>query len=82
MNTLVAVFRELAGLFVDDGSLALAFLAVLVFAGVLAALMPELPLVGAILLFGCLGVLFANVMRAAGAKTLGGAASAFSVEEN
>jgi len=63
---LVAVFRELVGLFVDDGSLALAILAVVVFAGVLATLMPEFPLAaGAILLFGCLGVLLANVTRAA-----------------
>ena len=66
MNMLVAVFRELVGLFVDDGSLALAILAVVVFAGVLATLMPEFPLAaGAILLFGCLGVLLANVTRAA-----------------
>jgi len=56
----------LAGLFVDDGSLALAILAVVVLAGVLATLMPEFPLVvGATLLFGCLGVLLANVARAA-----------------
>jgi hypothetical protein len=65
MNALVAVFRELTKLFVDDGSLALAILAVVVFAGVLATLMPEFPLAaGAILLFGCLGVLLANVTRA------------------
>jgi hypothetical protein len=63
---LVAVLRELAGLFVDDGWLALAILAVVACAGVLAALMPGFPLAaGAILLFGCLGVLLANVTRAA-----------------
>ncbi len=66
MNALVTVFRELTGLFVDDGSLALSILAVVVFAGVLAILMPEFPLAaGAILLFGCLRVLLANVTRAA-----------------
>jgi hypothetical protein len=66
MNTLVAVFRELAGLFVDDGSFALAILTVVVLAGILATLMPEFPLVaGGILLVGCLGVLLANVARAA-----------------
>jgi hypothetical protein len=66
MNTLGAIFRELIGLFVDDGSLALAILAVVVFAGVLATLMPQFPLAaGAILLFGCFGVLLANVRRAA-----------------
>ena len=66
MTILANVWRELAGLFVDDGSLALAILAVVVFASVLAILIPEFPLaVGAILLFGCLGVLLANVTRAA-----------------
>jgi hypothetical protein len=65
MNMLIAVFREVAGLFVDDGSLALAILAVVVFAGVLATLMPDFPLAaGAILLLGCLGVLLANVILA------------------
>jgi hypothetical protein len=66
MNGIMAALRELAGLFVDDGSLALAVLAVIVAAGLLATLMPAFPLAaGAVLLFGCLAVLFANVMRAA-----------------
>ena len=65
MNMLIAVLRELIGLFVDDGSLALMILAVVMLAGILATLMPDLHLVaGAMLLFGCLGVL-ANVARAA-----------------
>jgi hypothetical protein len=56
----------LAGLFVDDGSLALAILAVVAFAGICAALTPNVPLLGgAVLLFGCLAVLLANVLRAA-----------------
>jgi len=43
------------GCFVDDGALALAIVAVVVLAGILAALMPGVPLVaGAVLLFGCL----------------------------
>jgi hypothetical protein len=64
MNAL-AVFRELIGLFVDDGSLALAILAVVLLASAFATLMPDVPLAaGAILLFGCLGVLLANVARA------------------
>jgi hypothetical protein len=62
MNTLGAVFRELAGLFVEDGSFALQIVAVVVLAGLSATLIPEVPLAaGAILLFGCLGVLLANV---------------------
>jgi hypothetical protein len=66
MNALSAVFRELFGLFVDDGSLALAILAVVILAAISVALIPEVPLAaGAILLLGCLGVLSANVARAA-----------------
>ncbi len=66
MTMLAAIFRELAGLFVDDGSLALAILGIVVLASIFAALMPGMPLLaGAVLLFGCLGVLLANVMKAA-----------------
>jgi hypothetical protein len=64
MNTLVAVLRALAGLFVEDGSLALEIVAVVVLAGISATLIPDVPLAaGGILLFGCLGVLFTNVAR-------------------
>jgi hypothetical protein len=63
MSALAAILRELAGLFVDDGLLALAILAVVALAGVCAALAPGAPLlVGAVLAFGCLGVLLANVL--------------------
>lgn len=66
MNAVGSILRELAGLFVDDGSLALAIMAVIALAGILSILMPNMPLVaGAILLFGCLGLLLANVARAA-----------------
>jgi hypothetical protein len=66
MSMLAAVVRELLGLFVDDGSLALEIVAVVVLAAIAAALMPNVPLAsGAILLFGCLGVLLVNVARAA-----------------
>ena len=65
MNMLIAVLRELIGLFVDDGSLALMILAVVILAGVFVSLAPDLQLAaGAVLLFGCLGVLVANVARA------------------
>jgi hypothetical protein len=57
--------RELVGLFVDDGALAIAIVAVVVFAGVVAALMPDVPLVaGAILLVGCPTALLSSVARA------------------
>jgi hypothetical protein len=66
MNMLGAVFRELIGLFVDDGWLALEIVAVVVLAAISATLLPNMPLAtGAILLFGCLAVLLANVVRAA-----------------
>ena len=62
MNMLRAVLHELLGLFVDDGSLAAAILTVVILAAVSTALLPDAPLLtGAILLFGCLGVLLANL---------------------
>ena len=66
MKMLADMLRELAGLFVDDGALALAIVTIVVLAGIVAALMPGVPLVaGAILLFGCLVVLVLNVAKAA-----------------
>jgi len=66
MNILVTASQTLVGLFVDDGSLALAIIATVLLSGILTSLMPDKPLVpGAVLLVGCLGVLFANVMKAA-----------------
>ena len=65
MTTLVAVLRELKGLFVDDGALALAIIAVVVLAGAVATLMPDVPSApGAILVLGCLGALLVNVASA------------------
>jgi uncharacterized membrane protein YdjX (TVP38/TMEM64 family) len=59
------LLRELAGLFVDDGALALAIIAVVVVAAVVAMLIPQVPLAaGAILLFGCLAALLVSVARA------------------
>ena len=66
MNALVAVIRELAKLFVDDGSLALTILGIVVLAGIVATLMPDARwAAGAFLLFGCLSVLLANVASTA-----------------
>lgn len=65
MNVLVSIVRELFGLFVDDGWLAVAILAVIALTAIYSALMPNLSIVaGGILLFGCLGILFANVVVA------------------
>jgi hypothetical protein len=66
MSGLMSVLRQFGGLFVEDGWLALAILCVVALAAMLALLMPRLSLAaGGILLFGCLGVLLANVIRAA-----------------
>ena len=66
MKMLAALLRMLVGLFVDDGSLALAIIVVVLLSWIFTTLMPDLPLaVGALLLVGCLVVLFANVMKAA-----------------
>jgi hypothetical protein len=66
VRSLLAILRDVAGLFVDDGSLALAILGVVAVAAIVAALTPDVPLLsGATLLLGNLGVLLLNVIRAA-----------------
>jgi uncharacterized membrane protein YdjX (TVP38/TMEM64 family) len=58
------LLRELAGLFVDDGALALTIIAVVVVAVIAAMLIPDVPLMaGAVLLFGCLATLHVSVAR-------------------
>ena len=65
MRALGALVTQVAGLFVEDGALALAIVAIVALAGISAALVPGVPsAAGAVLLFGCLGVLFINVMKA------------------
>ncbi|HXM31656.1 MAG TPA: hypothetical protein VN919_05810 [Xanthobacteraceae bacterium] len=64
MRTLIAILREVAGLFVDDGSLALAILAVVGIAAFLAIILKASALaVGLVLLGGCVAVLIENIMR-------------------
>jgi hypothetical protein len=63
MTTLINLMRTLAGLFVDDGWLALAILGTVVVAAIIAALTSGW-WAGAVLLVGCLGVLLANVIGA------------------
>jgi hypothetical protein len=65
MSVLATLLRELVGLFVDDGALALAIITIVALAGTVATLITDGRLAaGAILLFGCLGVLLANTVRA------------------
>jgi hypothetical protein len=66
MTTLTSVVRELLGLFIDDGSLALAILAwVAIVAGLQsAALLPALA-GGALVFAGLAAILIENVVRRA-----------------
>ena len=69
MNMLRAVVRELFGLFVDDGALAVGVGAVVLLAALSTVLIPDRPLAtGGHLLLGCLGVLLVNVAKAARPK--------------
>ncbi|TMH83001.1 MAG: hypothetical protein E6H47_13335 [Betaproteobacteria bacterium] len=61
MKMLAGIARELIGLFVDDGMLAVALIAVIVIAAIVASLTPGTT-AGVVLLAGSLFVLFANVM--------------------
>jgi hypothetical protein len=63
VTLLMNVLHELSGLFFDDGWLAPAILGVVLLAAAVAAFAPALPLAaGGVLLLGCLGVLFGNVV--------------------
>lgn len=66
MKILIGACRELVGLFIDDGMLALALVAVVGLAAFVAWTVPSAPLAaGLVLLLGCLGALIGNVIRAA-----------------
>jgi hypothetical protein len=65
MSAFAAILRQVIGLFVDDGWLAAAIVAVVAIAGLVVALVPHASVAaGLVLLLGCLGVLIANVMAA------------------
>ena len=63
MNALRRWADELLGLFVEDGSLALAILAVVAAAAILASAAAPAILVGLLLFGGCLAVLVENIER-------------------
>ena len=66
MTVLATAFRMVVALFVDDGSLALAIVVIVLLSSLVARLMPNVLLAaGAVLLVGSLAVLFANVVKAA-----------------
>lgn len=65
MTAIVRMLRELAGLFVDDGWFAISILAVIALAKAISLVPDGALAAGAVLLFGCLAVLFVNVARSA-----------------
>jgi hypothetical protein len=65
MKLITAIVQEVIGLFVEDGSLALAILALVATAMIVAVLGAPPAIVGILLLLGSLGVLAENVLRAA-----------------
>ena len=66
MRILIGFFRELAGLFIDDGMLALSLIAIVGFAALVTWIAPTAPLAaGVVLVFGCPAALLHNVTRAA-----------------
>ena len=64
MNALGAMLRDLVGLFVEDGSLALAIITVVAVAAILSVLAAAPVAIGVVLLVGCAGVLVENILRA------------------
>jgi uncharacterized membrane protein YdjX (TVP38/TMEM64 family) len=65
MTAIISLLRELAGLFVDDGRLALSVLAVVALAAIVSLVPGASLAAGGVLLFGCLGALIVNVVKAA-----------------
>jgi hypothetical protein len=64
MNALKAIVREVVGLFVEDGSLALAIVGLVAAAVLISGLGAPPAAIGILLLAGSLGVLVENVLRA------------------
>jgi len=65
MRTIAAAWRELIGLFVDDGWLAVSIVAIVALAALLSRVPGAALPAGGVLLLGCLAALILNVVRAA-----------------
>jgi len=66
MNAVRSAFRELVGLFIDDGALALLLVALIAVAYALEALgLVTHAVLGALLVAGAIGALVTSVLRAA-----------------
>ncbi|RUU58825.1 hypothetical protein [Mesorhizobium sp. M2C.T.Ca.TU.002.02.1.1] len=69
MSVIRLVFKELIGMFVDDGSLALLALILIALIAAAVKLLALPPLVGGVLLLaGCLAILLESTRRAARGK--------------
>jgi hypothetical protein len=66
MNLIVTTFKQLIGLFVEDGTLAILLI---IWVGIAALVLPHVPIDsswdGVILFAGCVAILIENVARAA-----------------
>ncbi|ODU54695.1 MAG: hypothetical protein BGO51_02875 [Rhodospirillales bacterium 69-11] len=73
MRTMQVILHELAGLFIDDGSLAVALLVWCAIVGGAVVIAPRLPATvsGPALALGCVAILWANVGRAAKLRAAG-----------
>jgi hypothetical protein len=65
MNAIANVLRELAGLVVDDGRLALWIVTVVAIAALASHVPGAAPAAGGILVIGCIAALLASVITAA-----------------
>lgn len=63
MSTLVAALKEILGLFVDDGSLAIGIIALVTAVAALAHFGLAAGLIGPLLFLGCATLLIENVLR-------------------
>lgn len=64
MSTFGLIVRELIGLFIDDGSLAVAIIVVVAVAVMFAGVDAPPLVTGGVLLLGCMFVVFENIQRA------------------
>jgi hypothetical protein len=65
VSALLLIVRELIGLFIDDGSLAIAIVVVVILAAISAALDAPALVTGGTLFLGCLAAVFENIARTA-----------------
>ncbi len=63
MSTLYLIVRELIGLFIDDGSLAVAIIVVVILDAMFAGVDAPVLVTGGVLFFGCLIAVLENIFR-------------------